>query len=222
MRKVLVANTKGGCGKTTLATNLAGYLAQLGHKVVLDDIDRQQSSATWLSRRPRHAAPVFNAQEIGKAVLHKADWIVTDSPGGLRDKKISEAVKEADFVLVPMQPSVWDIGASRDFLDLLAEEKAVRKRKTFVGLVGMRVMPRTRAADRLLTFMDESGFAVLSLLRSSQMYVSAAEDGLSVFELPGALQETDIAQWNPVTDWLLQNSERPSAHVKRESYERQD
>lgn len=206
MRRVLVANTKGGCGKTTLATNLAGYLAQLGHKIVLEDIDRQQSSAAWLARRPQHVAPVFNAEDLGKSALHKADWVIVDSPGGLRDKKISDAVTEADLVLVPIAPSAFDIGATQDFLELLAEEKAVRKHKTFVGLVGMRVMPRTRSAERLLAFMDESGFAVLSMLRSSQIYVTAAEEGLSIFELSNTLKEVDIDQWNPVTDWILQNS----------------
>lgn len=206
MRRVLVANTKGGCGKSTLATNLAGYLAQLGHKIVLEDIDRQQSSTGWLARRPSHVATVFNADDLSKSALQKADWIITDAPGGLRDKKISDAVTEADLVLVPVSPSAFDIGATQDFLQLLAEEKAVRKHKTFVGLVGMRVMPRTRAAERLLTFMDESGFSVLSMLRASQIYVTAAEEGLSIFELSNALKEVDIAQWNPVTDWVLQNS----------------
>lgn len=206
MRRVLVANTKGGSGKTTLATNLAGYLAQLGHKVVLEDIDRQQSSASWLARRPSHVATVFNAGELGKSALQKADWVVSDSPGGLRDKKISDAVTEADLVLVPIAPSAFDIGATQDFLSLLAEEKAIRKHKTFVGLVGMRVMPRTKSAERLLAFMDDSGFAVLSMLRASQIYVAAAEEGLSIFELAHALKEVDIAQWNPVTDWVLQNS----------------
>ena len=206
MRRLLVANTKGGSGKTTLSTNLAGYLAQLGHKVVLEDTDRQQSAAAWLARRPAYVAPVFNADDLGKSALQKADWVVTDSPGGLRDKKISDAVSEADLVLVPVAPSAFDIGATQDFLALLTEEKAIRKQKTFVGLVGMRVMPRTRSAERLLTFMDESGFAMLSMLRSSQIYVTAAEEGLSIFDLSGSLKEVDIAQWNPVTDWILQNS----------------
>lgn len=123
MRRVLVANTKGGSGKTTLATNLAGYLAQLGHKIVLEDIDRQQSTTDWLARRPAHVATVYNADDLGKSALQKADWVITDSPGGLRDKKISDAVTEADLVLVPVAPSAFDIGATQDFLQLLAEEK---------------------------------------------------------------------------------------------------
>lgn len=205
MRRVLVANTKGGSGKTTLATNLAGYLAQLGHKVVLEDIDRQQSASDWLARRPPSALKLFNAEDLGRSALQKADWVIVDSPGGLKDKRISDAVTEADLVLVPIAPSAFDIGAADDFLHLLAEEKAIRKHKTFVGLVGMRVTPRTKSAERLAEFMAETGFDVLSMLRASQIYVTAAEDGLSIFELRHLLKEVDIAQWNPVTDWILQN-----------------
>lgn len=206
MRRVLVANTKGGSGKTTLATNLACYLARLGHKVVLEDTDRQQSATSWLLRRPESALPLFNAEALGKSALQKADWVIVDSPGGIKDKKLSDAVTEADLVLVPIAPSAFDIGAADDFLALLAEEKAIRKHKTFVGLIGMRVTPRTRSAERLAAYMAETEFEVLSMLRASQIYVTAAEEGLSIFELGQQLKEIDIAQWNPVTDWVLQNS----------------
>lgn len=206
MRRVLVANTKGGSGKTTLATNLAGFLVHMGYKVVLEDIDRQQSSADWLARRPANALPLLNAESLGKSALQKADWVIVDSPGGLKDKKISDAVSEADMVLVPIAPSAFDIGAADDFLAMLAEEKNIRKEKTFVGLVGMRVTPRTKSAERLQAFIQASEFDMLAMLRASQLYVSAAEEGLSIFELKSQLKEIDIAQWNPIVDWVLRNS----------------
>ncbi len=205
MRRVLVANTKGGSGKTTLATNLAGYLAQMGYQVVLEDIDRQQSTTDWLARRPATALPLLNAETMGKAALQKVDWVIVDSPGGLKDKKISDAVSAADVVLVPIAPSAFDIGAADDFLAMLAEEKNIRKEKTFVGLVGMRVTPRTKSADRLQTFIENSAFDLVSMLRASQLYVSAAEEGLSIFELKALLKDIDIAQWNPIVDWVLSN-----------------
>lgn len=205
MRRVLVANTKGGSGKTTLATNLAGYLAQMGYQVVLEDIDRQQSTTDWLARRPTTALPLLNAETMGKTALQKVDWVIVDSPGGLKDKKISDAVSAADVVLVPIAPSAFDIGAADDFLAMLAEEKNIRKEKTFVGLVGMRVTPRTKSADRLQTFIENSAFDLVSMLRASQLYVSAAEEGLSIFELKALLKDIDIAQWNPIVDWVLSN-----------------
>ncbi len=204
MPRILVANTKGGCGKSTLATNLAACLAALGHKVVLLDSDRQQSARLWLSRRPDHVVKVFDADLLSSAAVQKADWLVEDSPGAGKEKKISDAVADADLVLVPMSPSAFDVGASGEFLAMLAEEKAVRKHKTFVGLVGMRVNARSRSSERLLAFMDDSGFPVLTMLRASQVYVTAAEEGLSIFELRQSAQAVDMAQWQPLMDWVLQ------------------
>lgn len=205
MRKILVANTKGGSGKTTIATNLAVSLAKLGHVVALDDTDRQQSAAAWLARRSSHLPSIYSMDAMRSSELKKADWLVIDSPGGLRDKKISDAVAEADLVLVPIAPSAFDTGAAEDFLQLLLEEKAIRKGNTFVGLIGMRVTPRTKSAERLLAFMDASGFEVLSMLRASQIYVTAAEEGMGIFELKPAVKAVDLDQWRPVTDWVLQH-----------------
>ncbi len=202
MKKVLVANTKGGCGKTTLSTNLAGYFASLGAKVAMNDLDRQQSATTWAARRPNAAPKIYTQEVDGKSYLDDVDWLVTDSPGGIRDDKLSDAVKSADFVIVPIQPSAFDIGATKDFLEILAEEKAIRKEKTFVGLVGMRVNYRTNSALNLVDFMEKTGFPVLSYLRSAQVYVTAAELGLSIFDMRASHVSQDLEQWSPITQWL--------------------
>jgi chromosome partitioning protein len=197
MKHILVANSKGGSGKTTLATNLAGYLATISKKVVLADLDRQQSSTQWLNRRPANV-PSIQVQNDD----FKPEWMVTDSPAGLRDDKLAEAVKNADCIIVPIQPSAFDIGAASDFLKVLIEEKSVRKNKTFVALVGSRVNSRTNAAVGLAEFMDQTGFPVLAYLRNSQVYTTAAEQGLSIFDMRPSIVAQDIDQWSVLLDWV--------------------
>lgn len=199
MKHILVANSKGGSGKTTLATNLAGYLATISKKVVLADLDRQQSSTQWLNRRPANV-PSIQVQNDD----FKPEWMVTDSPAGLRDEKLAEAVKNADCIIVPIQPSAFDIGAASDFLKVLIEEKSVRKNKTFVALVGSRVNSRTNAAVGLAEFMDQTGFPVLAYLRNSQVYTTAAEQGLSIFDMRPSIVAQDIDQWSVLLDWVKQ------------------
>jgi chromosome partitioning protein len=101
-----------------------------------------------------------------------------------------------------MQPSTFDIGATSDFLDLLAEEKAIRKNKIFVALVGMRVNSRTHAAASLAEFMEQTGFPVLAYLRNVQVYASATELGMSLFDMRPSLVAQDVEQWTPLLDWV--------------------
>ncbi|MFA6040621.1 MAG: ParA family protein [Methylophilus sp.] len=203
MKHILVANSKGGCGKTTLATNLAGYLASISNKVMLADLDRQQSSTQWLQRRPKDVASIYIESDD-----FKPEWLVTDSPAGLRDEKLANAVKNADCVIVPIQPSAFDMGAANEFLKVLVEEKAVRKNKTFVALVGSRVNSRTNSAVKLADFMDQTGFPVLAYLRNSQVYTSAAEQGLSIFDMRPSVAAQDIEQWSLLLDWIRQATEK--------------
>ena len=202
MKNILIANSKGGSGKTTLATNLAGYFASLGKRVMLNDLDRQQSSARWLERRPAVMPIIQSYNSRNKVQFKEPEWIITDSPAGFRDEKLADAVKQADCVIVPIQPSAFDIGATSDFLDRLAEEKAIRKNKTFVALVGMRVNNRTHAAVGLADFMEQTGFPVLTYLRNAQVYATAAELGVSLFDMRPSFVAQDIEQWGPLLDWV--------------------
>lgn len=207
MKSILIANPKGGSGKTTLATNLASYFAALGHQVMLSDLDRQQSSAQWVQRRPLALPLIHTHTQRGKAPAFKPDWMIADSPAGLRDDKLSAAVKDADCVIVPVQPSAFDIGATRDFLEVLIEEKAIRKNKTFVALVGMRVNNRTNSAVNLAEFMDQAGFPVLTYLRNAQAYVTATEQGLGIFDMRPSMVEQDLQQWEPLLQWVQESVE---------------
>lgn len=204
MKTILVANPKGGSGKTTLSTNLAGYFAKLGQHVVLSDMDRQKSSTHWLARRPDNAPLIHGIDGRGKhADSLSADWTVIDSPAGLHGDKLSEAVKKVDMVVVPMQPSSFDIKATEQFLEILREEKAIRKERTFVAMVGMRVDSRTRSAQQLQHFLEQAGFPVITYLRDGQIYMQVAEQGLSLFDMRPSLVKKDLLQWSPLLNWLI-------------------
>jgi len=209
MRTVLVANPKGGSGKTTLATNLAGYFATRGRRVVLADLDRQQSSLQWLARRP-YKLPLIQGLDARKKAdpAKNTEWRVLDSPAGMHGDKLSAAIKRADWVIVPILPSVFDIGAAGDFLEVLREEKAIRKQHAFVAMVGMRVDPRTHSAATLAKFLQEAGFPVLANLRDAQVYALAAEKGASLFDIRPSLVTRDLQQWAPLLHWLMKDAER--------------
>ncbi len=170
---------------------------------MLCDLDRQLSSTGWIARRPQSATNITITRELKEPVAADTDWLIMDSPGGFRAEKLSDAVKTADCVIVPIQPSAFDIAATEAFLNLLVEEKAVRKQKTFVALVGMRVNSRTHSALKLSAFMQEANFPVLTSLRNAQCYVNAAESGLSIFEMRPSQVTQDVAQWQPLTEWIM-------------------
>jgi len=204
MRSFLVANPKGGSGKSTLATNLAGWLARQGHAVMLGDTDRQQSSREWLRLRSPQL-PRIDTWEIvperparpPKGTTHA----VLDSPAGLHGKKLDHLIRIVDRVIVPLQPSLFDILATRTFLDELLAEKSVRHQETFIAIVANRVDARTRAALELERFLEDLKLPVLTHLRDTQNYVQAAAHGLTIFDLPASRAEKDWAQWQPLTDW---------------------
>lgn len=203
MRTILIANSKGGSGKTTLATNLAGYFATRGRRVLLADLDRQQSALEWLKRRP-YKLPLIRGIDGRKEEFDDpgVEWTIVDSPAGMHGDKLSEVVKRADWILVPMQPSAFDIGATRDFLEVLREEKTVRKERASVAMIGMRVNPRTHSAAALSEFLKTTGFALPATLRDAQVYALAAEQGASLFDIRPSLVARDLQQWAPLLHWL--------------------
>ena len=199
MKAVLMANPKGGSGKTTLSTNLAGMLASAGETVRLLDLDRQQSASQWLERRDAHLpaiARVESNEPDGKG------WLIIDSPAALHGKNLEHALKLVHKVLVPIGASLFDIQASRDFLQVLADEKAVRKGRIDVAVVGMRMAPRTRAAVTLEQFLAGLDLPVLAHLREAQNYVNAAFEGKTIFDLPPHLVERDQEDWVEISRWL--------------------
>jgi chromosome partitioning protein len=203
MPVVVIANPKGGVGKTTVATNVAGYFARQGRQVMLGDADRQQSSRLWLRLRPPEARPIAS-WEVGEGQIAKppkgTTHVVLDTPAGMHGKWMEDTLRSADKVLVPLQPSIFDIYATRAFLDELSHHRKAGRMQ--VGIVGMRVDARTIAADKLQEFLDALGLPVLGLLRPTQNYVHLAARGLTLFDVAPSKVERDLEQWQGIQRWL--------------------
>lgn len=204
MKSFLIANPKGGSGKSTLATNLAGYFASRDYRVMLGDTDRQQSSRDWLTIRPDRL-PAIRTWEIDRdqpaRPPRETTHVVLDTPAGLHGKALERMLKQVNRVIVPVQPSLFDILATRQFLETLLEEKAVRKARAFIAVIGMRVDARTRAAGELERFLSSYDLPVLTYLRDTQLYVQAAANGMTLFDLSGSRAEKDLEQWQPIIEW---------------------
>ena len=203
MKTILIANPKGGSGKTTLSVNIAGFLANRGKRVALLDMDIQQSASSWLSTRSADLAPI-RAMKYNQAQTVPSNWLVVDSPAGVTGSNLAcSLIKQANKIIVPIAPSLFDLHASRDFLQTLIEEKKVRHSHCRIGVVGMRVEARTRAAQALEHFLSTFDLPVLAYLRETQVYVNAAFEGKSLFDLPHHVARHDLEQWVFLQDWLI-------------------
>jgi len=205
MPVVVIANPKGGVGKSTLSTQVAGYFASQGHAVMLGDADRQLSSRLWLGLRPPTAAPIASWELDGEQMAKPpkgTTHVVLDTPAGLHGRRLKDILKRADKVLVPLQPSVFDIFATRGFLDELAQSAHAEKVK--VGLVGMRFDARTLAAEQLEAFVKSTGLPMVGYLRDTQNFVHLAAHGLTLFDVGAARVERDLELWQPIGAWLDQ------------------
>lgn len=205
MPVIVVANPKGGVGKSTLATNIAGLLAREGRAVMLGDADRQQSSRQWLALRPAQAAPIRGWEEVDhhdivrppKGTTH----VVLDTPAGLHGKKLDAVLRIADKLLVPLQPSLFDIRATHAFLGTLREHP--RAKDITIGLVGMRVREHTIANEQLHQYLATLPVPVVAWLRDTQHYVQLAARGLTLWDIAPGRIERDLEQWQPLKEWIL-------------------
>jgi chromosome partitioning protein len=205
MPVIVIANPKGGVGKSTLSTNLAGYFANQGHAVLLGDIDRQQSSRFWLSVRPEQAKTIatwdISEDNIAKpppGISH----VILDTPAGLDGPALQQVLNMADKVIVPLQASIFDIAAAQAFLERMEQEVASRPNEIAVGIVGMRVDARTKSAEQLRRFVQARKLPVLSYLRNTQNYVQLAAHGLTLWDIAPARVAQDLAQWQSILQWV--------------------
>jgi chromosome partitioning protein len=185
MTVIVVANPKGGVGKSTLSTNLAGYFAAAGEWVALADLDKQHSAHAWLELRPA-TLPAIEVWEVDPESPAKPpkglEHAVIDTPAGLHGNRLGIALDLADKVI--------------------AKEKAVRKGGIEIGVVGMRVDARTRSAEQLHRFVEGLKLPVLGFLRDTQNYVQLAAHGLTLWDVAKSRVEKDLEQWQPIIEWL--------------------
>jgi chromosome partitioning protein len=203
MPVIVVANPKGGVGKSTLATNIAGLYARQGRAVMLGDVDRQQSSRQWLALRPVAAPPIKAWDLVGDSTLRApkgVTHVVLDTPAGLHDKPLDAVLRLADRIVIPLQPSLFDIQATHAFVNELHEKK--RGRDVKIALVGMRVKEHTISNDQLHQFLAKMKLPVLGYLRDTQNYVHLAARGLTLWDVAPGRVERDLEQWQPLVAWL--------------------
>ena len=201
---VLVANTKGGCGKTTVSTHLAAAFAGAGHRTALADVDRQRSSLEWTRLRPGTAAAITGldwSKELSKAPKD-LERLVIDAPAAMKKKHVFDLIGMAHVIVVPVLPSVFDQGSTLAFLTRLGELKAIRKNRKPVGVLRNRVRPRTRATARLGRFLAETEHVDLGGLPDRAIYNDVAALGLSIFDLPGKRAAALRQDWAPVLAYV--------------------
>ena len=203
MPVIAVANPKGGVGKSTLATNVAGYLAARGRSVMLGDVDKQQSSRTWLRLRAP-GLPLIQSWDASQENVMRpprgTTHVVLDTPAGLQGRLLDEVLRIADKLLIPLQPGIFDIHATFDFMQALREHK--RARSVDVALVGMRTREGHISTDQLRNFLGGVDLPVLTFLRETQNYVHLSAHGLTLWDVAPGRFGTDLEQWEPITKWL--------------------
>jgi chromosome partitioning protein len=206
MRSILVANRKGGCGKTMTAITLASALAAKGGTVALADADPQKSALRWLKHRPADV-PGITGLDWSKAghvgdVPGSYGWLVVDAPGAIRGGRAEALIAEADLVVAPVLPSWFDEDSTRRFLRDIEEIKRVRKGKVGLHLLANRIRPQQRATERLRAFFAAQGQEPLAWIGERAAYAELAEQGLAIFDRPQRALAPLREQWTPVLDML--------------------
>lgn len=200
MRSILVLSGKGGCGKSTIATNLAVASATSGCRTALADMDRQKSATGWLTSRPATAAPIdgLDWRHEQREPPAGTDRLVIDVQAGLRMSKIEDVLRGVDMVLVPVAPSPFDEASTQRLVRRLAELKPLRRDRLRLHLVANRVRPRSRAARRQATFLAGLGYPILASLSDRAVYADLASRGLGLFDVDVPATRPARAEWLPI------------------------
>ena len=212
MRHIMVLNAKGGCGKSTLATNIASYFANDGAAVALADYDPQRSSLDWLDRRPENRAKIAGVAgfEGGlRRVPRNADFLVIDAPARSHGKELVDLVRHAETIVVPVLPSTIDMQATGTFLAELKDIGKIANKEAKIATVANRVRENTLIYDDLDEYLTKTRVPYVAALREAQNYVRAYTRGLGIFELPEYLAWPDWDEWRPLISWLRSVRSQP-------------
>jgi chromosome partitioning protein len=231
MQRILVLNAKGGCGKSTIATTLAGYFAHSGKATVLMDYDPQGSSMKWLSLRKAERPGIHGVSACEKRpgvtrtfqqrLPHQVDRLVIDAPAGTSGLQLVDFVRQADVVLMPVLPSPIDIHAAARFIQDLLLTAKLRQSGAKLGVIANRVRENTLVFKDLEKFLNTLNLPLVATLRDSQNYIRAAEQGLAIHELEARRAKQDEERWSALVTWLDKCAEQPDSRpVVRQDIQR--
>ncbi len=212
MRTILVLNAKGGCGKSTISTNLAAYFAsEMGKKVVLADYDPQESSLAWLEARDENR-PLITGIAAYKEPLRVAkdtDYLIIDAPARVHGKELTQIIRKAETVIFPVLPSPIDMRAATKYMEELKKNGRVSRKEVKIGVVANRVRENTIIFSELYDFIKKMKLPYIATLRDTQNYIRAEERGLGIFEMAPSQVYQDLEDWQSLTKWLRSKRSMP-------------
>ena len=209
----MILNSKGGCGKSTIATNLASYYASYEQKkVTLVDFDPQGSSLDWLKARPRNVPEIIGINATKESVRFSKDTeiVIMDVPARVEGRELASLVKRVETIIIPVLPSPIDIRAGANFVKELLTSGRVSRKETKVCVVANRVRENTLSYHALYAFLKSLKIPFITTLRDTQNYIHAEDKGVGIFEMAPSKVWQDLEQWDPLIKWLRSKRSRAS------------
>jgi len=204
MRSILVVNPKGGCGKTTIATNLATYYAVWDVPTALVDLDPQQSTMEWLKVRPKTENKIQGFNGLKGKIYPSAgtERVIYDAPARTDSAKVAKLIKLVDVVIIPVLPSAIDMRVAAAFVSDIVTRVRRNNADAIIGVVANRAQKNYQSYTALLKFLKALDVPFVGVIRNSQNYVKAADSGVGIFEMSAADVKKDMAEWKPILHWI--------------------